>query len=325
MERNKTLRILAVAALAALSAGWLAGCPQSSKPASRPAGKLRITATLFPLADVARQIAGPDAEVTCLVRPGVSPHDYRPTAADTELLANTDLVIMVGLGIDDWVERQVKAASQRPVKIVRLGDMLPKTPNQSGATRPASAAHANHDDPDEEGEHHHEVNPHVWLDPSFMMNTCCEIYAAMRDLDQSHADAYQDRVIEYRGKLGDLGEEYAEKLAPFKGRGFVTFHEAFSYIADRYGLKEMALQRPNAGGYGPRRLEELVKFMKDNNVRAIFVEPQFPAERLQELARQTGARLGRLDPEGNPDVKGYDSYLHMMQTNMDALVDGLKD
>jgi zinc transport system substrate-binding protein len=130
--------------------------------------------------------------------------------------------------------------------------------------------------------------------------------AFLKELDQLHA--------EYRGALD---------RAKLKTRHFLTYHEAFGHLARRYDLVQMAVDEIGQGSVGTGHLEEVLKFMKDHNVRAIFVEPQYPAEKLETLARQTGARVGRLDPEGNPNVPGYDSYLAMMRSNLRELAKGL--
>jgi zinc transport system substrate-binding protein len=138
-------------------------------------------------------------------------------------------------------------------------------------------------------------------------------------LAPAHAAGVAERGEAFRAQLRALDDEYRQRLARVKSRYFLTYHEAFGYIADRYGLHQMAVDEIGAGAIGAGRLEAVRAFMKDNHVQAIFVEPQYPAEKLEALARQTDARVGRLDPEGNPNNRGYDSYLAMMRSNLNEL------
>ena len=310
------------------------GC--SGKDPARPVagGKLQVVASIFPLADAARQIGGTDAEVVCLLPPGRSPHGFQPTPQDADALNKAQLVLMIGMGMDDWSlprsseGRTVVRLAERPA----FRQAIVQT-----ATSPASAP-AYHDDHDEheapghaaakpanDGHRHDSGDPHVWLDPVLMDVLVGEMAEAMATADPAHRTDYMTRRDAYLVELRKLDEEYRQTLSKLHGRKFVTFHEAFGHLARRYKLEELALHDAEAGGFGPDKLEQVARFIRDNHLTVIFAEPQYPADRLEALAKVTGARIGRLDPEGNPDVKGYDSYLAMMRGNLAALTEGLRE
>jgi zinc transport system substrate-binding protein len=316
---------LAVALSVLLAMPIAAGCRRS--PAGRPGGKVQVVATIFPLADAVRQVGGDRVSVTCMLPPGRSVHDYDPSPQGTELLAGAELVFMIGLGADDWAERTARSAAGSRATIIRLGEaedfkaMLRASP---------SAAHDDRDkdhQADQPGRHRHEGDPHVWLDPVFMQHFAAAIAEALAKADPEGREYYDRRRDALVAELKKLDEEYRTTIAALKRRQFVTFHEAFGYVAARYGLELKSLADVDAREVGAARREEVSRFIRGNQVKAIFVEPQFPVEALEQVAGEAGAkvRVRMLDDLGNPDKPGYDSYLGLMRSNLKTLAESLGD
>lgn len=314
----------------------LAGGCSHKKPAAAQK-KVVVVASIFPLADAAAKVGGEYVTVQCLLPPGVSPHDYTPKPQQAEQIAQARLLVLVGMGIDEWAQRSFESAGASDVRVIQMARTLnlPQTPAvalvPAGATRPVTspAAHDDHDQDEREaaGHHHHHDggDPHMWLDASYMQTFVQVLAEELAQLDPAHKADFERNRDAYIAEIKKVDDEYRASVATFKHKKFVTFHAAFSYICSRYGLEQMALQDVEAEGFGSGQVERVATFVKQNNVRAIFTEPQFPRERLEELARTTSAKVGTLDPEGNPNVKGYDSYIGMMRSNLRALSQALKD
>jgi ABC-type Zn uptake system ZnuABC Zn-binding protein ZnuA len=292
------------------------GC-QSRPENTEKSDKIHVVTSIFPIADVTRHIAGEEADVTCLLQAGSSPHDFQPSPSQVETLAQADLIIVVGEGIDPWALPQEGEALTRQTVLKLAAGLNPHE-------------HEDHEEDADHGHHHHghhhhgEGDPHLWLDPVRMQQFTQTIADTLSEIDPAHRDAYQQRAQAYIAQLKQLDEQYRQTLERIPNKNFVTFHPAFTYIAERYGLNQRSLLTADAEGFGPERLESLAKFIRDNRIKAIFAEPQFPADRLEAFARETGASVGRLDPLGSPHVEGYNSYLDMMRSNLDALAEGLK-
>lgn len=292
------------------------GC-QSRPENTEKSDKIHVVASIFPIADVTRHIAGEEADVTCLLQAGSSPHDFQPSPSQVEIIAQADLVILIGEGIDLWALPQGGDVPARHTLLKLAASLNPHEEAEE---------HDEHEeeDADHHGHHHGEGDPHLWLDPVLMQQFTQVIADTLSEIDPSNRDAYQQRAQAYIAQLKQLDEQYRQTLERIPNKNFVTFHPAFTYIAERYGLNQRSLLTADAEGFGPERLESLAKFIRDNRIKAIFAEPQFPADRLEALARETGASVGRLDPLGSPHVEGYNSYLDMMRSNLDALAKGLK-
>jgi zinc transport system substrate-binding protein len=274
-------------ALAALAAGC-------GGPAAPDDGRLRVAASVFPLADVVRQIGGEHVAVVTLLPPGATPHGFQPHARQVEELARCRLLLTVGRGMDPWAAQAAKAGG-RPIRILEL------------ATG---------------GEH---ADPHVWLDPLLLKAFVPQVVAELAKLDPPHKADFETRAAAFIAELDRLDAEYREALSKVKVKAFVTFHPSFTHLAKRYGLTQATLARSHAEEGGARALEHVVEFVKEHKLKAVFAEPQFPADKLAWLEEQTGARIGRLDPLGNPRAGGYDSYLAMMRSNLKALVAAMSE
>lgn len=317
----------------------LGGCRERTAPA--PSGKLRVAASIFPLADVAARIGGDDANVVMLLRAGESPHDYEPTPDNARQVAQADVIVLVGMGIDDWAVRSGQPTGHARILRVTEGDgfrrALAGAETQTAPTISAGRSQRvevpglddsehNSGNDAHAGEHHAHGgrDPHVWLDPVLMQTIVREIAEAFAQADPVRADAYCRRADGYIQELRQLDHDYRQTLAAVAQRHFVSFHKAFSYMARRYGLDQIALNNVEAADFGPDQLRKVVDYIRENRVKVIFAERQFPADKLQRLRDLTGATVGTLDPEGNPQVPGYDSYMAMMRSNLKALAEALK-
>jgi len=301
----------------------LIGCGGQPPETAAGGGQVRIVASIFPLADIAREVGGEDVEVTMLLPPGQSPHGYEPQPRQAEQLARAHLLLIVGGGLDLWAERSAQASGNRRLRTLAMAKIVGHHGSQ--------ATHDHHSGDHEHTAHHGHAHshahddPHLWLDPVLMRQYVRALAKTLAELDASRAADFARRGQAYEEKLQALDEEYRATLATVKRREFVSFHSAFAHLAARYGLKQAAVFDPDVAEFGPKRLEEVATFMKQHGIRTVFAEPQFPVEQLQSLARQAGARVARLDPLGNPAVSGYNSYLNLMRSNLQLLAESLQE
>ncbi len=316
MRHRRRIFCLLVVLSLALYAGCSAG---SSTPA--PSGRITVVTSIFPLADVARQVGGEQVEVITLLPAGQSPHAFEPKPRQAESLAQADLLVRVGLGLDPWAERAAQAAGSRIPHTLVLADLLPDD------ARPQTQHESQHEPTEADHDHHHESgeDPHIWLDIPLMQRYADALAAVFSTLDPDHAAVFSARATDYRTALDTLDHEYRTRLADLPNRSFVSFHAAFGYLAARYDLHEISLMDASGAEFGPRRVEAAITFIREHKITTIFTEPGMPDDQLQAIARETGAKIARLDPLGNPDVPGCDSYLNLMRTNLDQLVQALKD
>ena len=271
-------------------------------------GKPSVMVTIFAYYDAARAIAGPDAEVNILLPPGTSPHDFTPSPKDKIIINRANLIVKNGLGLDDWV---IKLASDNTsAMVLSIGDGLEAIETHEEVL-PGEAP--NHEEP------MGGRNPHVWLNPMNQIAAADMIREALDKLDPAHRSGYDERAAKYEGEIHRLDEEYKDATATFRYKEFIGFHSAYDYLARRYGLKQAAaLQEIGEGGMSPERVRQVVELIKSRHIPVVFSETAFDAKQAQTVVKQTGVKLGTLQPLETYDNLN-DTYVELMRENLAQL------
>jgi len=267
-----------------LVAGASTGCGGGTS------GNETVVAAFYPLAFAAQQVAGSDAQIVDLTRPGAEPHDLELTARDVGTIERARLVVYAGHGFQPAVQAAVARRTGRSLDVL---DAI--------ALRRAAGA----------GEG---VDPHVWLDPIRFAAVAREIAAALG------TPAGADGLV---ARLHALDREYRRGLARCERREIVTSHAAFGYLATRYGLVQVPLVglQPEAEP-GPREIERLVGEVRSTGATTVFSETLASPALADTVAREAGVETAVLDPlEGLTQAeldRGAD-YFGVMRTNLATL------
>jgi zinc transport system substrate-binding protein len=272
-------------------------------------GKLTVVATIFPLADFVKNVAGDKVEVVTLLQPGDSPHTYAERPSYSKAVARAKLLVVNGAGLDFWVEKLKSAASDNMVELDTSAILEKEGLLLSG------------------DEHDGGVNPHYWLDPVLAQKQVEAIAAALVMVDPENEGFYLENAAKYIGELKSLDREIREETDEFSTRSFITFHPAWTYFASRYGLTEAAVIE-EAPGKAPTidDIKRIVDVVRDLKVRAIFAEPQFNPAAAQRIAEDSGGdvRVLFLDPIGGADLPGRDSYIALMRYNVGQMGEAMQ-
>jgi zinc transport system substrate-binding protein len=170
--------------------------------------------------------------------------------------------------------------------------------------------HAHEHDEGEDHDHHHAVDPHLWLDPTLVQRLIVtlktEIATSQQAIagsdDPAEAARTTDAATRLLSRIAEVDSAYRARLAPFAGASLVTHHNAFSRLADRYGLRIAAVIRPVEDAEPtPAQIATAVDAVRKQGARAVFVEPQFDARTAERIAAEAGVKVGTLDPEGIAD------------------------
>jgi len=275
---------------------------------------LRVVTTIQPLALVARELGGERVLVSVLVPPGASPHSFEPQPSDVQSLVAARLIVEVGGGLDGWVHPLLAAASARPERLTLLD--LP-------GLDPLPAAPGAHVDP---GRHDaaHRLDPHVWLDPIRVRDVLVPALAAkLAALDPSGRAVYQASRDQFVARLTALDAEIRTTLAGH-GRDFLAFHGAWRYFAKRYALEEVGVIEEAPGEEPtPRELGALAQRAREAHLPAILIEPQLSPRIAEMLARDLGAAVVTVDPNGDPTDPERATYAGLMLWNARAFARAL--
>ncbi len=278
---------------------------------------VKIMASIYPVADMVRQVGGDRVHVTVVVPPGASPHTFELKPAMVQAFSASRLFFMVGAGLEFWANSAVRS-SGKSLETVVLSDDMP-------LIQMVGHHHDKHKQKANDQSHHESANPHVWLDPVLAKQMVARIVQALSRADAEHAAEYRLQGDAYSKKLDDLDKSIRETVDAFKIKKYVAFHPAWDYFAGRYGLEcDGVIEASPGRNPSPKMIADMVNQIRESNIQAVFAEPQFNARVAEVIAREAGVRVLFLDPIGGPDIRGGQTYLDMMNHNMDILREAMQ-
>ncbi|MFQ5645952.1 MAG: metal ABC transporter substrate-binding protein [bacterium] len=269
---------------------------------ARAAPGLKLTATIFPLADIAKQVGGEAVKTEFILPPGADPHIFEPTPRQLVNIHETDILLKVGFGFESWLNKLLQSGKPS-ITLVAGGEA---SLLESGYQGDAG-------------------NPHVWLDPLVVVDLVKRLERAFISLDQGHSREYQDRAQNYIGRLLHTDRKLKQTFTGLNSRPFIVFHSAWFYWFRRYSLAPAAVVEEFPGQpVSSKKLIELVKVIRKKKIKTIFVNIQRSPKMAGVLAAETGAGLSYLDPQGGPGIKGRSSYLELLNYNGRIFREGLR-
>jgi zinc transport system substrate-binding protein len=245
--------------------------------------KTSVVAAFYPLAYAAQQIGGDSVDVTNVTPPGAEPHDVELSVRDVEKVRSADVVLYLGDGFQPALERAVEGADGQTVDLLESTDVR------------------DHD-------------PHVWLDPVRYEDVAHRIGEVLERPDVAKAFSY---------RVQRLDQEFRRGLAHCERRQIVTSHEAFGYLAERYGLEQIAITGLSPESEPtPRTLERVIDDVRGSGATTVFFEPLVSPRIAETVARETGARTAVLNPlEGltEEQLDRGEDYFSVMRENLAGL------
>ena len=256
-------------------------------------------ASVFPVYDFARQVAGDRAQVIALVPAGVEPHDWEPSPQDVTQVRRARLFVYNGAGFEPWAAKLF-----------------------SGVDAPTTAAVAA-----TAGLAIQAGDPHVWLDPVLAQAQVETIRDALARVDPAGAETYSARAKTFTAALAGLDGRFETGLRDCARREVVVSHAAFGYLTRRYRLEQVPVMgtAPESEP-SPAALAAIVRLARQRKVQAIFFEPLVSRRLADTLALEVGARALVLNPiEGltREEAASGKGYLDLMAANLGSLREGL--
>jgi zinc transport system substrate-binding protein len=302
-------RLLSIVAIGLL---LFSGCGQSKytdgyakdTSAESPKG-FTIVTSFYPVyistINITKGISG--VQVISMTKPQAGClHDYQLTPEDMTIFEKADVFVINGAGMEAFLD---KALKQRPqLKIIDASKDITLMKNEDG-----------------------EENPHVWVSLSNAILQVNNISEQLSSLDSGNAAKYKANAGEYVKKLEDLRDRMHQSLAGVQHKGIITFHEAFPYFAQEFNLNIVAVIEREPGTVpSPREMEAIIEKIKESDIKALFVEPQYPAKVAETIAKETGAKVYSLDPvvTGEAKPSAYDDYINIMEKNSITLREALE-
>jgi len=268
-------------------------------------GRLKIVTSISPLYSHVKSTVGDSADVTNIVDPGVSPHDYQFSPDDVKAIAKADILVINGLGLEEWIYDVIEASDNDNLKIIdsSIGIEIIDT----------------------EGHDEHELgNPHIWLSPMIAYHQGITILEGILTQDKTDrfAASLRENHLHYSLQLQNLDKRYKEVLDSAKITDIAVFHSAYDYLARDYGLN-IAVVLEETPGKEPtaKELADASQIIRSLGIKAIFKEPQFSPKLVETLAEELDLHVYELDPIGSEVSE--DNYLNVMEKNLLVLEEAL--
>lgn len=304
--RNKIIRLTAMTLSALL---LLTGCGVSGNRTGAASGTsagdgLHIVTSFFPVYVAVINVTYdiPGITVTNMTEPQTGClHDYTLRPKDLKLLENADIFIINGAGMEVFLDDVI--AQQKDLKIIEAAKDIPILMDESG-----------------------EENPHVWVSMTNAISYTRNIADQLSAIDNRNADLYEKNASDYIKKIEELNKTMHSEIGTLKNKDIITFHEAFPYFAQEFGLNIAAVVEREPGTEPTsKELGEIIELINQTGIKALFVEPQYSSRTAETITAETGAMLHTLDPvvTGEAVPEAADAYLDAMHRNMETLMEAL--
>jgi ABC-type Zn uptake system ZnuABC Zn-binding protein ZnuA len=282
---------------------FTAGCGSSASENGN-GGKVQVAASISVLEDMTEEVGGDRVEVSTIVPVGASVETFQPSPSDARKISEADLVVQNGTGLESWLQDLLESAGGGDKPVAELSEGLEPIEESANA----------------------EGNPHFWLDVENAEDYVRGIREALIEVDPEGEELYRRNAEEYLAELGEL-DAYIEDKAmeiPEENRKLVTAHDAFPYFAEAYGfeLAGVVIQNPDAQP-GSREVAEIVETVEQEDVPAIFTEPQFNSGLADTIANEADVEVAELYSDTLAGDESGGSYEAMMRTNIDRIVEAL--
>ena len=312
----------------------VAGCNGSAASPSPSestgaAADYTVIATTSVFADLAQLALGDNVTIETIIPAGVDVHTFEPSPADAQKLAGADLIVMNGLGLDEWALSLLEAAGKSEEDVLELAEGIDESNAWVYLEGEEHDEEEGEEHSEEEGEEHGHggTDPHIWLDPKGAAIYVNRIAARVAAELPERAAAIESARDAGLAEIAALDEELRVGFAAVEAsaRKIVTFHDAFGYFARAYGIEIVGVaveapgQEPSA-----KEIAALIDAIKAAGVTSVFSEAQFPSKVLNQVAAETGATvLENLYSDALGDAPA-NSYLGAMRANASAILASFK-
>lgn len=292
--------------IAALILLWACNMPATNPESADASQKLKVVATTTIVGDVVRAIGADAIELTVLLPPGVDPHGFNATPQDVARVAESDVLFINGLGLEEFLDALITNAGGHS-EVVSISQGVPVR----------------------EGDDDEHIDPHVWMDPLRVKLWASNIETKLSERDPANAELYAENASAFRAQLDELDGWIKGQVAQVaeSNRKLVTDHGVFGYFADRYGFEQVGAVIPGystAAEPSAQELAQLEDAIRALGVKAIFVGNTVNPAVEQRIADDTGARLIFVYAESLSEADGpVPHYMDMMRVTVTEIVNAL--
>ncbi|MGI0002787.1 MAG: metal ABC transporter substrate-binding protein [Nitrosopumilaceae archaeon] len=299
MDTQSKAAIIAIAVVIPLAsfAVWNMDSSEVSYVTENKNQKIVAITSFYPIYEFTKNVGGNKVEVTQLIPFGIEPHDWEPTVKDLQSMHQADLIIINGIGFENWANDFASTNSNVIIVDTSKGITNDSLINQA--------------------------DPHIWLNPVMVQTQVANIADALMEIDPANREYYNTNANSYILRLDQLDQKIKNELSQCEKKDFVAFHSAFSYFAEQYGLTQHTILESNEPHDEPtsKNLENIINLAKSLDIDVIFTEEAVDTRTSQVIADEIGGTVLVLSPLEIGDQNT--DYIAKMEQNLANLKEGL--
>ncbi|MBS4205899.1 metal ABC transporter substrate-binding protein [Lederbergia citrea] len=325
---------------ALLTAAFLGGCntnqPNPPLETNKDIETLKIFTTIFPIEDFTKKIGGKHVEVKSVYPAGADAHTFEPTMRLMMEIADADLFIYNGAGLESFIDKTKKTLSKEKVTMVEAskgiellsgeGDHHDHGNDESGHEHGHDEDHSS-EDPD--GHHHHDKDPHIWLDPIYASKMAENIKDALVGSMPSAKEEFEKNYADLKLKLEQLDVNLKETIEASDRKEILVSHASYGYWEHRYGIKQISIS-----GLSPenepsqKQLQTIIETAREHNISYIIYDQNPLTKVAVAVQKETGTKaitLHNLEYITENDLKNQEDYFSIMNKNIEGLKTALSN
>ena len=311
---------------------FIAACGQQEEATTAEGGQLDIYTTVYPLQYFTERIGGNEVKVQSIYPPGANEHTFEPTQKDMIALADADLFFYIGLGLEGFVENAKKTLAEENVEMVAVIDGVPDSALEVNEDEhdhndeEGSETHDHASDAAEEGHEGHDhgdTDPHVWISPKISQDLALTVKNKLVEVSPENEKLFEENYQALVSELQQLDTDFEEMSHAASSKTFFVSHAAFGYLADTYGLEQIAIAGLNSQQEpSQKELTKIIDMAKEKNVEYILFEQNVNSKLTEVIQKEIGAEslvLHNLGVLSKEDIANEETYFTLMQKNLETL------
>ena len=327
--------LLSAALLLGLTACNSTTTDNNATKIEKDSNKIDVYTTVYPLSYFAERIGGDSVNVSSIYPPGTNEHTFEPTQSDMMSLADADLFFYIGLGLEGFVENAKNTLKNENVKMVATSDAISDDKLHASEEEDHDHEEEGHDEHEgeaheeegHEGHNHGDIDPHVWLSPILAQDLALavkdELVAALPEQEEVFNENYDQLISE----LLSLDQDFEQMASAAKTKTFFVSHASFGYIAEQYGLEQIAIAGINSQSEpSQKELTEIVDQAEMLQVSYILFEQNVSSKLSTVIQNEVGAdslQLNNLSVLTEEDINNGETYFTLMEKNIETLKQAL--
>ncbi len=298
-----------------LSALLIAGC-SAEEQSENEDGVLKVYTTVYPLQFFAEEIGGEFIKAESVYPPGADEHTFEPSQKDMISIADSDLFIYIGLGLEGFVEKAKSTLANEQVTMLPAGEAIHFEEDEH--------EHGEHEEEhSHDGHSHGSIDPHVWLDPLYSKQLAESIKDALTNLLPEQEAYFESNLDELTAELDQLDADFQSAVSDSGKHEIIVAHSAYGYWEERYGIEQLSISGLSTTSEpSQKELQKLIEHARTDGLEYVLFEQNFQSRLAETVQKELGAKalyLHNLSVLTKDDIKNGETYFTLMDKNIETL------